>query len=233
MADSNGQADAVDGRAARWAGQRDKRRAEIVEAAVRAISEYGPDVSTGQIATTAGIARPALYRHFTDAHDLHGAVARQVATVFIAELTPTLTEPTGTAHDTITRAVHRFVCWMTDNTSLYRYVVSRSAERHSGRPPVIADVRSAISTLLRDLLAGYLTVFERDPQAADPLAFGLVGMVESATARWLEAPGPFGRDELIGHLSTWIWGLLDAVLRGEGVTLDPDRPLPALPDQAD
>ncbi|HEY4459775.1 MAG TPA: TetR/AcrR family transcriptional regulator [Pseudonocardiaceae bacterium] len=233
MADGNGRPEPADGRAARWAGQRDKRRAEIVRAAVVAIGEHGPGVSTGQIATAAGIARPALYRRFTDAQDLHDAVARHIATLFITELAPVLTEPTGSARDTITRAVNSFVRWLTDNTSLYHYVVSRPAETHSDHPPAIADVRNTISLLLRDLLAGYLTVFERDTHAADPLAFGLVGLVESATARWLEAPHPFDRDGLIAQLSAWIWGLLDTVLRGEGMVLDPDRPLPELPNHAD
>jgi DNA-binding transcriptional regulator YbjK len=37
---------AVDGRAARWSGQREKRRAEFVEAALEAIAHYGPQAST-------------------------------------------------------------------------------------------------------------------------------------------------------------------------------------------
>ncbi|ANZ35910.1 hypothetical protein BBK82_07250 [Lentzea guizhouensis] len=50
----------VDGRAARWAGQREMRRAEVAAAALDAIAEHGPQVSTEQIAERAGIARHTL-----------------------------------------------------------------------------------------------------------------------------------------------------------------------------
>lgn len=219
----------MDGRVARWAGQRAKRRAEIVTAALAAIGEHGPGVSTEQIAARAGIARPLLYRHFTGAEDLYTAVAGRAGELIVAELVPVLTRPSGTARAMITRVVHTFVVWMTDNVSLYRYVLLRAVDVQSGRSPLIADVRTAISAMLRDLLAGYLTAFELDIQVADPLAFGLVGMVESTTDRWLVAPGGLGRDDLVAQLATWIWGLLDNALRMVGVVLDPDEPLPPLP----
>jgi AcrR family transcriptional regulator len=219
----------VDGRAARWAGQRAKRRAEIVAAGLAAIGEHGPGVSTEQIAARAGIARPRLYRHFADAEDLYDAVAQRAAELIVAEMVPVLTRPSGTARGIITRVVRTFVVWLTDNLSLYRYVVLRSADERVGRDSLIADVRTSISELLRDLLAGYLAVFQLDTRIADPLAFGLVGMVESSTGRWLVEPGVFAHEDLVVALSSWVWGLLDSVLRSAGITLDPDVPLPALP----
>src|SRR5215469_4167626 len=66
-----------DGRAARWAGQQERRRREFVDAAMRAIAEHGPDVSTGQIAAEAGVARTRIYKHFVDAADLQGAIAER------------------------------------------------------------------------------------------------------------------------------------------------------------
>lgn len=230
MAESGSPAKPVDGRVARWAGHRAKRRAEIVAAALGAIREHGPGVSTEQIAAHAGIARPLLYRHFTDADDLYGAVAQRAGDLIVAEMVPVLTRPGGTARAMITRVVRTFVVWMTDNVSLYRYVLLRAVDVQSGRSPLIADVRTAISAMLRDLLAGYLTAFELDIQVADPLAFGLVGMVESTTDRWLAAPGQLGIDDLVAQLASWIWALLDGVLRMVGVVLDPDQPLPPLPD---
>lgn len=230
VAESDGPARPADGRAVRWAGQRAKRREEIVAAALAAIGEHGPGVSTEQIAVRAGIARPRLYRHFVDAEDLYDAVAQRAGELLVAEMVPALTRPSGSARAIISRTVCTFVVWLTDNVGLYRYVVARSEDSRSCRGPLLADVRTAISGMLRDVLAGYLVVFDRDPGIADPLAFGLVGMVESATARWLVEPGQLARDGLVTELSSWVWGLLDSVLRGAGVVLDPDQPLPDLPE---
>lgn len=215
----------TDGRAARWAGQRARRRAEIVAAALGAIVAHGSEVSTEQIARRAGIARPQLYRHFVDADDLYDAIAARAAELLVAEMAPVLRQPNGTARIVITRIVGTFVAWMTENVALYDYVVSRSV----GRGELIADVRAAISALLRDLLAGYLVALRLDTGIADPLAHGLVGMVESTTRRWLSVPGALSREGLVGQLTTWVWGLLDSMLRLAGVTLDPDEPLPQLP----
>ncbi|MDT5020348.1 MAG: hypothetical protein QOI33_872, partial [Mycobacterium sp.] len=47
----------VDGRTIRWSGQRDKRRAEFVEAALEAIVQYGPHASIEQVADHVGVTR--------------------------------------------------------------------------------------------------------------------------------------------------------------------------------
>ena len=190
-----------------------------------AINQYGPEVSTEQIAEHAGIPRPRLYRHFTDAEDLHDTIARCAADLLIAEIAPTLTELSGTPRGIIARIVTTFVTWMTDNVSLYHYVVNRAADVRNGENRVAADARTTVSGLLRDFLERYCALLGITPITVDPLAFGLVGMVESATQRWLVAPGPLGREALVDQVSLWIWGLLDHMLRTIGVVVDPDEPV--------
>jgi AcrR family transcriptional regulator len=217
---------AGDGRATRWAGQRAKRRAEIVAAALDAIREHGPGVSTEQIAAGAGIARTRLYRHFEDADDLYDAVAQGAAQAIIERMVTTFTNPRGSAYDLITSSVRAYVRWLIDNASLYRYVVLRTVDARSGRDPLIVDVRAGISAPMRTLLVVYLGYFGRDPAIADPIAFGITGLVESATNRWLARPGPLDLDGLVHHLSGWVWGVLDAALRELGIHMDPESLLP-------
>ncbi len=52
-----------------------------------------------------------------------------------------------------------------------------------------------------------------DPQ---PLAFAIVGLVESTTGRWLDQPGSTAQDRLVADLVRWIWLLVDDTLRGGG-----------------
>ncbi|WP_433338017.1 TetR/AcrR family transcriptional regulator [Spirillospora sp. CA-294931] len=215
----------TDRRTARWTGHRAERRAALVESAIEAIAEHGPTVSTQQIAEHAGVARPQLYRHFRDAQDLQRAVALRAAELVVAEMAPSLTSPAGTSAQVIEQAVGTLVRWLAGHADLYWYVAKRGGTPSEGS--VAADIRETLATQLSALLNAYLTVFGVRTPVTDTLAFGLVGFVESATDRWLNDPGEVSLDQLVGHLSSWVWGVLDHALRSEGVELDPDQPLPS------
>ncbi|WP_103350623.1 TetR/AcrR family transcriptional regulator [Amycolatopsis sp. CA-128772] len=211
----------VDGRAARWAGQQERRRAEFVDAALAAIAEHGPDVSTEQIAERAGVARTRLYRHFDGAADLQRAIAQRAAELVTAELAP-LWHPEGSPNEMISTVISTHLRWLTEHAHLHRYLTRTLPGGPEDRP----DVRGAIARHLSSLFTGYLTAFGLDPTPADTIAFGLVGYVESATTRWLDHPGALGLPQLTGQLTGTIWAMLDHTLRAGGVTVDPDRPLP-------
>ncbi len=215
----------VDGRAARWAGQQERRRAEFVDAALAAIAEHGPDVSTEQIAERAGVARTRLYRHFDGAPDLQRAIAQRAAELVTADLQP-LWHPSGSPREMIDAAISTHLHWLTEHAQLHRYLVrTLPSLPEAGR----TDVRGAIARHLSRLFTGYLAAFGLDPAPADTIAFGLVGYVESATTRWLDHPGSLSRPQLTAQLTGTIWAMLDHTLRAGGVELDADRPLP-LPD---
>ncbi|WP_326950002.1 MULTISPECIES: TetR/AcrR family transcriptional regulator [unclassified Amycolatopsis] len=215
----------VDGRAARWAGQQERRRAEFVDAALEAIAEHGPDVSTEQIAERAGVARTRLYRHFDGAPDLQRAIAQRAAELVTADLQP-LWHPSGSPREMIDAAISTHLHWLTEHAQLHRYLVrTLPSLPEAGR----TDVRGAIARHLSRLFTGYLAAFGLDPAPADTIAFGLVGYVESATTRWLDHPGSLSLPQLTAQLTGTIWAMLDHTLRAGGVELDADSPLP-LPD---
>ncbi|MFI5589623.1 TetR/AcrR family transcriptional regulator [Amycolatopsis sp. NPDC051758] len=211
----------VDGRAARWAGQQERRRAEFVDAALAAIAEHGPDVSTEQIAERAGVARTRLYRHFNGAADLQRAIAERAAELVTAELRP-LWHPEGSPNGMISTVISTHLRWLTEHAHLHRYL----ARTLPGTPEARTDVRGTIARHLSRLFTGYLAAFGLDPAPADTIAFGLVGYVESATTRWLDHPGTLSLAQLTDQLTGTIWAMLDHTLRAGGVELDPDRPLP-------
>jgi AcrR family transcriptional regulator len=205
----------------------------MVAAALSAIAEHGPWASTEQIADRAGVSRPQLYRHFADADDLHDAVAHRVAEVLAAAITPELARPSGSAREIITRIVGTFVSWMADNLALYDYMVVRAVGPAPGRRGKAADLRVQIAERVRELLTAYTELLGVDQRPVDSMAFGVAGMVESATVRWLTAPGELDREQLVQRLTSAVWALLDDVLKDAGIELDPDFPLPELPYQPD
>ncbi|AIG76158.1 Hypothetical protein AJAP_16425 [Amycolatopsis japonica] len=215
-----------DGRAARWTGQRERRRREFVEAALRAIAEHGPRVSTARIADEAGVARPQLYKHFDDATDLQRAITVQATRLVATALRP-LWELRGSAMELITVAVDAHTGWLSENGNLYRYL---SLHSHGDRDAV-TDVRTVIARQLTRLFEHYMTLLGMDTRDAEPAAFGVVGLVDSCTAQWLENPRDVPRTELAALLTRWTWRLLDDTLRAGGVELDPHITLPPAPPQ--
>ncbi|RSM52202.1 TetR family transcriptional regulator [Amycolatopsis sp. WAC 01376] len=213
-----------DGRATRWAGQRERRRREFVDAALRAIAENGPQVSTTHIADEAGIARPQLYKHFDDATDLQRAIADEAALLVTTALRP-LWELRGSAMQLITVAVDAHTGWLAENGNLYRYLSLHSY----GDRDAVADVRTVIARQLTQLFEHYMTMFEMDTRVAESIAFGVVGLVDSCAAQWLENPNGVPRAELADLLTRWIWRVLDDTLRAGGDELDPHLPLPPPP----
>lgn len=216
--------DSTDGRRTRWAGHRQRRRSEFVEAALQAVAEHGPDVSVEQIAENAGVGRTRLYKYFADAADLHTAVADRVSELIHAELTP-VWHPQGTAAQMIRTAIDAHIGWLSDHGNLHRYLTSHALTNSQGRSAV-NDVKSAIAEHLTRLFDAYSAALRANTSAIEPLAFGIVGLVETSTTRWLENPGGMPRRELTDLLTDWVWRLLDDTLRSAGAEVDPHHPLP-------
>ncbi len=215
---------APDGRAARWAGQHERRRAEFVEAALEAIAEHGPEVSTEQIAQRAGVARTRLYKHFSGAADLNRAIADRAVALVATELAP-LWEADGTPRQIIEGTVGAHLRWLTEHRSLYRYLVRHSVSGTMDGHDAVTDIKGAIATQLSTIFRAYLELVEARQDLADPLAHGLVGYVDAAANRWVDAPGELTVEEMIGLLSGSIWAILDHQLRDYGIEIDPDETL--------
>ncbi len=214
----------VDGRAARWSGQRDKRRAEFVEAALQAIAHYGPQASTKQVADHVGVTRTKLYRYFDGAADLHRSVARRASEMLTARQTPTW-NTTARLMDMITRTVSVHLRWRIENPNLYEYLSCHSLSDHAHGVAAIHDVNNTVATNLSAVIGAVLRTFGVDERPAVPLAFGAVGFVESATSRWLNDPAPMPLPEFTAQLAEWMWALWDSTLQSGGIHLDPHQPI--------
>jgi AcrR family transcriptional regulator len=214
----------VDGRAARWSGQRDKRRAEFVEAALQAIAHYGPQASTEQVADHVGVTRTKLYRYFDGAADLHRSVARRASDMLTARQTPTW-NTTARPMDMITRTVSVHLQWRIENPNLYEYLSRHSLSDDAHGVAAIHTVNTTVATNLSVANAAVLRIFGLDERPAVPLAFGAVGFVESATTRWLDDPARAPLPEFTAQLAEWMWSLWNSTLQAGGIHLDPRQPI--------
>ncbi|HEX3589720.1 MAG TPA: TetR/AcrR family transcriptional regulator [Pseudonocardiaceae bacterium] len=214
----------TDARKERWRAHREGRRAEFVEATLRAVARFGPDAGMDEIAAEAGVTKPVLYRHFADKADLYVAVGERATDLLMAKVVPALAAD-GPIFERIRRAVGCYVGFVDEYRELYRFLVMRP---NPTKRDLVQEDKSKIAEVLAELLAGYLELFRMDATVASPSAHGIVGLVQGAVEWWLEHPEGMSRDRLTDHLTTMIWHGIDGVLRAGGITLDPHRPVSQL-----
>ncbi|SFT74633.1 transcriptional regulator, TetR family [Actinopolyspora lacussalsi subsp. righensis] len=216
-----------DARRERWRGHRQARRAEFVEAAVRAIGSCGAEVGMDDIAAEAGVSKPVLYRHFSDKSDLYLAVGEWGTNLLMERISPTLRQE-GSARERIRRIIGTYLGVIEEYPELYRFVVRRNfADRPVQTDPVTTE-KTVIANSLSRLLGEYMRSLELDSGGVEAWSHGLVGMVQASGDWWLDRHS-MSRDDLTEYLTKIIWFAIDGVLRAGGIVIDPDEPLEIVP----
>lgn len=208
-----------DGRRARWATHRAERRAEFVAAGAAAVDRFGADVSAEQIAEVALISRTVLYRYFRDRDDLRQAVGEYV----VNELTATVSSHLHLKRVTkprciIETTVGAIVDWFAEYPN--RYYFLRALQNGS-----IEQVNHRLADQVADLLKYLMTIFGLDSAQAEPTAYGVIGLIESSAAWWLDKR-PMSQERLTEMLSDSVWVLIDRAARTLGQQIGYDDPLP-------
>jgi AcrR family transcriptional regulator len=213
-----------DGRSTRWDPHRRERRAAIIDAAIEAIEEYGPEALTAQVAEKAGVPRTHVYRHFEGKHALDLAVSRHAARQIGESIRAGLATP-GSARTIIGGAIDEHLRWVEAHPNLYRFLAQHAYAVATTGSPAADDAKAAFATELSALLARYMSLFDLDTGPAERVIIGVVGMVDSTAAWWLEHPD-VPRKELTTQLTEQVWLIIDHTARALGLVLDPDQELP-------
>src|SRR5690349_10044217 len=212
-----------DARRDRWRSHRAARRAEFVEAAMRALAEHGPDVGMDHIAAEAGVTKPVLYRHFADKADLFVALGHRGTEILFDRLIPALNNEEAPV-PRIRRSLDAFFSTVEEHPHLYRLLVRRSLANRPVEQDIVAEDKELIAQALSALLGDYLRAMNLDSGAAEPWAHGIVGMVQNVSEWWLERR-TMSRDAVVEYLTQIIWAAIDGVTRQYGVALDPNLPI--------
>jgi len=204
----------TDGRHSRWDQHRTTRRAELVEAAVAAIDEHGPTASIAQIAGSAGVSKPVLYRYFADKDDLYRAVGLWGAEQVLDGLLPVLLGDRP-VRDRVERACAAYLTLISQHANVFFLLV----EQPNDEDP-FADGREMIAAALARTLGDGLSELGVDAAGAEPWAQGLVGLGLSTGEWWLRRR-TMSRSAVSRHLSMFIWHAFEGIAREHGVHIDP------------
>src|SRR5690606_1430757 len=213
-----------DARRDRWRRHRIERRAEFVEAALRAIDKHGPDFGMEDVAAEAGVTKPVLYRHFTDKADLLVALGQKGTEILFNRLMPALNQELAPL-PRIRRVIDAVFTTVEEYRDLYRLLVHPPP--HAAEPPstdIAQEDKRLIASAVTAVLGDYMRAFGMDSGAAEPWAHGVVGLVQNVGEWWLERRS-MSKEAVVEYTTEIIWAAIDGVLRQHGHTVDPNKPL--------
>ncbi|WP_370946849.1 TetR/AcrR family transcriptional regulator [Amycolatopsis sp. cg5] len=212
-----------DARRDRWRKHRIARRAEFVEAALRALDKHGPELGMEDVAAEAGVTKPVLYRHFDDKADLYVALGQRGTEILFQRLIPAINAELAPV-PRIRMALDAFFTVIEEHPNLYRLLARGSFLDKPVDSDIVAEDKEVIATALTALLGDYMRMFNMDSGAAEPWAHGIVGMVQNTGEWWLDRRS-MGRDSVVEYLTQIIWAAIDGLTRQHGVVIDPNLPL--------
>jgi AcrR family transcriptional regulator len=215
---------AGDARRDRWSAHRQARRREFVDAALRVLQSSGTELPMEAVAAEAGVTKPVLYRYFSDKAALIDALADRGTELLITRLLPAINSR-GPALARTREAVGAYFAVIDEYPNLYWLMARRpAAEWTDGQDPVQQD-KELVASALTAVIGDYLREFELDSGAAEPWAYGITGLVQSTGEWWLQRRS-MSRVHVVEYTTRLVWSALEGVLREQGVTIDPDEPLP-------
>lgn len=217
----------VDARSERWRDHRKKVRAEIVDAAFRAIDRGGPEVSLREIAAEAGTAKPKIYRHFNDKADLFHAIGKRLRDMLVAAIFPSIDIATDPTRELVRRCVTEYVNLVEQHPNVLRLILQGPEPAESG-PRALSGGRE-ITMAIAEMFNHEMRDLALDPAALELAAAATFGSASAATDWWLgpdpESPARMPTEEFVAHLTTIVLGTINGTADLLGVDLDPDLPV--------
>jgi AcrR family transcriptional regulator len=197
-----------DGRRTRWAAHRRQRRLELIDAALDAFAQHGPEVDMDQVATAAGVSKPVLYRYFADKAQLWLAAGEYVAQLVVEEVSPAVAQ-VREERALIAATVDAYLGAIESRPELYRFLMHQSGL--SGGHNLVAKASGKVAVELSRVIGDRLRAMGLDSGPAEPWAYGLVGFVTAVGDWWLERGRPMTRAALTDYVATLMWQGFDGI----------------------
>ncbi len=152
------------------------------------------------MAVEAGVTKPILYRHFGDRDGLVDALGER----FFGALNDRLGGALGVDRDPRTLlhdGIDAYVSFIEADPALYRFLMQQGGHR-SGE--TITSFAHQIGRRIAALLGDQLLALGLDTGAAEPWAYGIVGMVHLTGDWWVDRQ-TMSRERLVGYLTGLLW----------------------------
>ncbi|OZC32557.1 TetR/AcrR family transcriptional regulator [Gordonia polyisoprenivorans] len=218
-----------DARSTRWDDHRAVVKAELVDAAIRAIEKFGDAVSMDDFAEEAGASKPKLYRHFGDRAGLYSAVAARLGSMMWESAQSTLLsgQEDSSVDELFRSAISAYVSLVDDHPAVVRFLMTNHMFQYSesGEGGAADQLRSAMEIISDEFARGLREVGADESLVAVAVA-SILGAGLSATQWWIDHGRQNGmsRDLFAAHLCQTSWGIIDGAAATVGVRFRRDRP---------
>ncbi len=219
-----------DARSTRWDDHRLTVRAELADAAVRAIERCGQDVSMEDIAAEAGVSKPKLYRHFGDKAGLYRAVGSRLGAMIweSAELTMRNAGSDLSVDEMFALLIRSYVHLVAEHPAVLRFLIGHKMFQYSasGNGSAADELRSVME-VIADQFSTTLRSIDADTSSVPLVVASILGSGLSATEWWIEGGKESGVDDQVfaAHLHDTTWGIIDSSGRRLGVDFSRHLPI--------
>lgn len=194
------------------------RRAQLLEAADRAIANRGAAVRMEDIAAEAGVTKPILYRHFGDKGGLYEAVARRAAGKLQEQLDLALGVADG-PHEKLRATIDAFLRAVEERPETYRFLLHGAATERPEVSQAVGDFTHQLGRRFAQVLREQFARYGLEVQHAEVVAHALIGSVHQVSAWWLSGSDEQGtavpREHVRDLLIRLLWSGLPSVGIGD------------------
>ncbi len=192
------------------AARRAKRRAELLDAAIVAIRRDGEGASMEAIAAEAGVTKPIIYKHFGDRSGLSAAIGERFSADLVGAIEGALAHTELEPQQLLRSTIDTYLRFIEQEPQLYRFLVANLRVPAASNDPV--GIIGAVGQRVALVLGEVLRSNGRDSGAAEPWAYGIVGMVHLAGDWWVERR-TIPRETLADYLTVLLYEGLGNVSR--------------------
>ncbi|MGL6236861.1 MAG: TetR/AcrR family transcriptional regulator [Segniliparus sp.] len=214
----------ADRRATRWDSHRAQVRAELVEAAFRAVDQLGPDVSMQEIAAEAGKPKPTLYRYFADRGELFEAVADRVKELITERVVVLPMSSAPTARELLRLGLTGYADLLAAHPNVFRALMNDMLL--GGGASRVLDNGRLLASEIAAMLGDVGEQIGGPKDNVELPAAAIVGAVAAAADWWMKDGVPkTSVEQFVAQLEAVLAGMVEATAKAEGFMLDFDAPL--------
>ena len=179
---------------------REERRQQLLDAAVSAIRDLGAGASMEQLAAQGGVTKPILYRHFGDRDGLVAAIGERYGALLLGRIGSTL--EADAPEELLWKTIDGYLAFLEADPELYTFLMRQTGPADSDQ--AISALIDVIGRQVAIVIGDQLRSQGLDAGGAEPMAFGIVGMVHSAGDWWIRNR-TMSRQALTTYLAGLLW----------------------------
>lgn len=158
-----------------------ERREQLLDVALHVFAEHGyHDTSMNDVAEAAGVTKPVLYQHFDSKKALYQELVDQLGAQLEQALLAAVEQASGPRQQ-VEAGFRAYFSWATGQGSAFRVLF---ADRNR-TDPELANAVSKVESMVAETVASLILVEGLSDDERHVLAFGVVGLAEATSRRWL------------------------------------------------